>query len=113
MWIDREKFYALGIDGDGKRIETITSNPGHLLFTGILDLEESRNVVRRLLKPDLITRYGIRTQSTLSSDFDELSYQRGSIWPYDNWMIALGMKSLGYDREYALIRESILGLTKS
>lgn len=38
---------------------------------------------------------GIRTLSSQSWAYDPLSYQRGSVWPVDNALIALGLKRSG------------------
>ena len=108
FWIAESNFFALALDGKGKQKKTITSDPGHLLFTGICDEEKENKIVKRLFKPDLWTIYGIRTHSTLEPDFNPLSYQRGSIWPHDNWLIAEGLKKLGYRKEYRKIKKAIL-----
>lgn len=92
FWMPDERFYALSIDGSGRKICAVTSNPGHLLFTGILPKSRAAAVVSRLMRPDMLTPYGIRTHSSLEPDFDERSYQRGSVWPHDNGMIAMGME---------------------
>lgn len=103
-----EKYFALALDGKKKQKRTITSNPGHLLFTGIIKEEKIDFVVKRLFQEDLWTDYGIRTHSKKEPDFDPKSYHLGSIWPHDNWIIAQGLKKLGYKKEYQKIREAIL-----
>jgi len=108
FWMPESNFFALALDGKGKQKLTITSDPGHLLFTGICDKKKENKVVKRLFKPDLWTIYGIRTHSTLEQDFNPLSYQRGSIWPHNNWLIAQGLKKLGYKKEYQKIKKAIL-----
>ncbi len=108
FWVIEGDYYALGLDGDGKQINKVTSNPGQLLLSGILEKNEADNVVRRLFQPDLITPYGLRTHSMLEKDYDQYSYQRGSVWPHDNWMIAQGLLRMGYKMEYELIKESLL-----
>lgn len=52
--------------------------------------------------------FGIRNHSTLEEDFNPKSYHLGSIWPHDNWIIAQGLKKLGYDKEYQKIKNAIL-----
>jgi glycogen debranching enzyme len=108
FWMEDEKFFALALDGDKKQVKKITSNPGHLLFTGIIEEDKINFIVKRLFKDDMWTPYGIRTHSSLEKDFDPLSYHLGSVWPHDNWIIAQGLKKLGYQKEYDKIKEAII-----
>lgn len=108
FWMPDLHYLALGLDGKNVQRRAITSNPGHLLFTGILDKERADFVVARLTEPDMLTNYGIRTHSSKEPDFDYKSYHLGSIWPHDNWIIAEGCKEMGYNEVYKRIRQSIL-----
>src|SRR5579859_1385611 len=90
-------FWAMGLDGDTARIETVTSNPGHALWAGLLRGEEARLTVDRLLGDDVRCGWGIRTLSSRARTFNPMSYHNGSIWPHDNALIALGMKRAGAD----------------
>lgn len=109
FWMENLKYFALGFDGNKKQIKKITSNPGHLLFTRIInDKRKVELVVKRLFKKDLFTLYGIRTHSSNEDDFDPKSYHLGSVWPFDNWIIAQGLKNYGYLKEYQKIKKAIL-----
>jgi glycogen debranching enzyme len=90
-------FWAMGIDGEGKCIETITSNPGHALWAGLLRGKEARPTIQRLLGEDMLCGWGIRTLSGRARTFNPMSYHNGSVWPHDNGLIALGMKRAGAD----------------
>jgi len=108
FWMEKEKFFALALDGDKKQKKAITSNPGHLLFTEIVGEDHLEPLVQRLFEPDLWTPYGIRTHSTKEPNFDPLSYHLGSVWPHDNWVIAQGLKKIGADKEYRQVRDAVL-----
>ena len=108
FWMPKEKYFAIALDKEGQQIKEITSNPGHLLFTGILNKDKERAVVKKLFSTELWTLFGIRTHSTRESDFDFESYHQGSIWPHDNWIIAQGLKKLGYKQEYNKIKNALL-----
>ena len=108
FWLKDEGFFALALDGYKKQIKSVTSNPGHLLFTGIVDDRKVDLVVRRLFKKDLFTSRGIRTHSTFEPDFYPESYHLGAVWPHDNWIIAQGLKKLGYKKEYRALRIAIM-----
>ena len=109
FWMEEQGFYCLGIDGSDNQIKPITSNPGQLLFTGILDKERASRVVNRIFQKDMWTPYGVRTHSTFEPDFDPLSYQRGSVWPHDNWIIAQGLIKEGYKKEAKKVKEALFG----
>lgn len=108
FWFSSEKFFSLAIDGKNQQQKIITSNPGQLLFSGICEPEKAKAVVKRMFKKDLWTSFGIRTHSTKESDFDPFSHQRGTIWPHDNWIIAQGLKEMGFKKEYQKIKKALL-----
>jgi glycogen debranching enzyme len=109
FWMEDKKYFALALDGKKQQKKVITSNPGHLLFTGIIrEKEKIELVIKRLFAKDMFTPYGIRTHSSLEEDFDPKSYHLGSVWPHDNWIIAQGLKKLGYKKEYQKIKNAIL-----
>lgn len=107
LWYKKANYFSLATNDAGERDETVTSNPGHLLFTGILSKEQADGVVRRLMSEDLWTPYGIRTLSTLDKEFDANSYQQGSVWPFDNWVTYQGMLKAGYEAEAEKIKDGL------
>lgn len=96
----------------------IRSNPGHCLWSSIKvgDKYESiinnqyiEDVVHRLLKEDLfVPNAGIRTLSTKSKFFDPNSYHNGSIWPFDNGLIAEGFENFGFKKEAEQVKQAVL-----
>lgn len=108
FWWAEEDYYVIGLDGEKRQRRSVTSNPGHLLFTGILPNQQEHVVVSRLMKPDLLTDFGIRTLSANDPDFEDHSYHMGSIWPHDNWIIWKGMRWAGFDDEAAEVRRRVL-----
>lgn len=108
FWMKDEKFFALALNGKKEQKKVIASNVGHLLFTGIIDEKRINMVVRRLFKRDLFTPRGIRTHSAFEPDFHPESYHLGAVWPHDNWIIAQGLKRLGYTKEYRALKLAIM-----
>jgi len=100
FWQPQRGFYALALDAEKKPVDPISSNPGHLLFTRVLNRDRARAVVQRLMKPDMFSGWGWRTLSQDESIFNPLSYHRGSVWPHDNSLVAHGM-ALNEFREQA------------
>jgi len=108
FWMEDKKYYCLALNGKKEQRKAITSNPGQLLFTGIIEKDKIYYIVKRLFEDDLWTPFGIRTHSEKEPDFDPKSYHLGSVWPHDNWLIAQGLKKLGFKKEYQKIKNSIL-----
>jgi glycogen debranching enzyme len=107
FWCEETGFYAYALDGDKKPVRTIVSNPGHLLWSGLVSRERAGRVIARLLEPDMWSGWGIRTLSEKNPAFNPFSYQNGSIWPHDNAIIAMGCKRYGFAEEAAIIARGI------
>jgi glycogen debranching enzyme len=97
FWCEDLGFYAFGLDPDKQPIKTVASNPGHCLWSGIVRPDRAEAVMRRLLEDDMWSGWGIRTLSARTPAYNPFSYQRGSVWPHDNGIIALGFKRYGFD----------------
>lgn len=110
FWLPEKNYFATALSESKFPDGRISSNPGHLLFSGILDEEDGKikAVVDRLFEDDMWTKYGIRTHAESNPDFHHMSYHLGSVWPHDNWIIAQGMKKYGYNREYEKIKHALL-----
>lgn len=106
LFWDRGAESAVAV-ANGKAMKQMSSNVGHLLFTGILDRVQESQVIDHLFSRSMYTAYGIRTESSDSNGFDEKSYQNGSVWPHDNWLIAKGLKS-SRAHLYRKIRDAIM-----
>jgi glycogen debranching enzyme len=107
FWCEETGFYCYALDGDKKQVRTIVSNPGHLLWSGIVSRERAGRVIARLLEPDMWSGWGIRTLSEKCPAFNPFSYQNGSVWPHDNGIIAMGCKRYGFSEEAARIARDI------
>jgi glycogen debranching enzyme len=107
FWMESEGFYCLGLDNHKQQIQSIASNAGQLLFSGIVPQERSQQLVERLFEADLWCGWGVRTLSSKHQGYNPISYQRGSVWPHDNSMIAAGLKRYGYHQEVNRIAEGI------
>lgn len=107
FWCEDLGFYAFGLDPDKKPIRTIASNAGHCLWSGIASPDRAALVVRRFFEPDLWSGWGIRTLSARNPAYNPFSYQRGSVWPHDNGIIALGFRRYGFAAEAARVARDI------
>ena len=107
FWCDDIGFYAFGLDADKQPVRTIASNAGHCLWSGLASRDHAKRVVQRLFEPDMWSGWGIRTLSAQNPAYNPFSYQRGSIWPHDNGIIALGFKRYGFAAEAARVARDI------
>ncbi|GIH16995.1 amylo-alpha-1,6-glucosidase [Rugosimonospora africana] len=100
FWIEeRGGYYALGLDGDKKKIDSLTSNNGHLLWSGIVPPDRARMVADRLMSDALFSGWGVRTLSTLDAGYNPIGYHQGTVWPHDNSIIATGLCRYGFRKE--------------
>jgi hypothetical protein len=99
FWMEQQNFPALAVDGEGRQVDALASNAGHLLWTGILDPEDARAVTSRLLQDDFFTGWGIRTLAAGQHYYHPMSYHNGSIWPHDTMLAAEGMAAYGFSAE--------------
>lgn len=108
FWMPDADFPALALDGDGRRVDVLASDAGHLLWSGLLDPEDAAAVGRRLLESDFFSGWGIRTLASGQPPYHPLSYHRGSIWPHDNALIVLGLAANGLHEAAATVTAGLL-----
>jgi glycogen debranching enzyme len=111
FWLPDRDFLALALDGAGKQIDGIGSNPGQCLQRGLLHPEKAKSVAERLLAPDLFSGWGIRTLSSNSPAYNPIGYHTGSVWPHDNSLIAMGLRSIGAVEQALEVAQGILDMT--
>ena len=100
FWVDdRGGFYAIGLDADKRPIDSMTSNMGHLLWSGIVPPERAATVAQRLLSDELFSGWGVRTLSTADAGFNPIGYHLGTVWPHDNSIIVDGLARYGFRDE--------------
>jgi glycogen debranching enzyme len=99
FWMEDLGFYAQALDSKKRHVRSITSNPGHSIWSGICDPEKAHSVVSRLMQRDMFSGWGLRTLSDQSPNYNPMSYHNGSVWPHDTALIALGLRRLGRNDE--------------
>ncbi|MFE0100088.1 glycogen debranching N-terminal domain-containing protein [Streptomyces sp. NPDC059009] len=108
FWMADRAFPALALDGEGRQVDALASDAGHLLWSGLLDKEYGETVGRRLLEPDFFSGWGVRTVASGQGAYHPLSYHRGSVWPHDNALIALGLARYGLHDEARAVAEGLV-----
>lgn len=99
FWMPEKRYYAEALDRDKIQVDSITTNPGHCLWSGIVSKSKAGDIARRVLEDDMFSGWGIRTLASSEKAYDPQSYHNGSIWPHDNSIIAWGLKKYGYADE--------------
>jgi glycogen debranching enzyme len=100
FWSDeRGGYYVVGLDADKRPIDSMTSNMGHLLWSGIVPEERARVVAGQLMSDWMFSGWGVRTLSRDDGGFNPIGYHAGTIWPHDNAIIALGLARYGFRDE--------------
>lgn len=108
FWLEDRGYYALALDHDGTPVDSLSSNIGHLLWSGIVPPERAPRVVEHLMGPRLFSGWGVRTFAEGQSRYNPLGYHNGTVWPFDNSFIAWGLRRYGFTTEAGRIAESIL-----
>ncbi|MBV9171974.1 MAG: amylo-alpha-1,6-glucosidase [Chloroflexi bacterium] len=107
FWCDDLGFYAFGLDPAKKPIKSLASNPGQCLWSGLPRRDRAERVVRRLLEADFFSGWGIRTLAASHAAYNPYSYHRGSVWPHDNALIALGFARYGFFDQAARVAHDV------
>jgi len=103
FYIPERKFFALALDGKKRKVDSLSSNIGHLLWSGIVDKDKVEDVVRHLMGPELFSGWGVRTMGNKEKGFNPIECHCGTVWPHDNSIIAAGLARYGYRKEAAKI----------
>ena len=96
---ERGGYYVIGLDGDKQRIDSMTSNMGHLLWSGIVPEDRARIVRDHLMSDDMFSGWGVRTISRKDAGYNPIGYHVGTIWPHDNSIVAQGLARYGFRDE--------------
>jgi glycogen debranching enzyme len=108
FWIPERGCHALALDGNKRQVDSLTSNIGHLLWSGLLDDREAVATAERLLDEQLNSGWGVRTLGTSEGGYNPLGYHTGTVWPHENSLIAAGLAHYGHHEEARTIASAIL-----
>jgi glycogen debranching enzyme len=108
FWIEDGEYYALARDPEGGQVDALSSNIGHLLWSGIVDESRAGKLARHLLGPRLFSGWGVRTLSVGEKRYNPIGYHVGTVWPFDNSLIALGLARYGFRDEAGRIARAMI-----
>jgi len=109
----RESFWvngypALALDASKRPVDSLTSNIGHLLGTGMLTPDEEALVAESLSGDDMNSGFGVRTMSAQNSGYNPLSYHCGSVWSHDTAIVLSRLFRSGHPKEAAALADGLL-----
>ncbi|MEU6202436.1 glycogen debranching N-terminal domain-containing protein [Micromonospora musae] len=108
FWVADGEYFALALDPDGRQCDVLSSNIGHLLWSGIVSHERAEKIAQHLVGPRLFSGWGVRTLAEGEIRYNPIGYHNGTIWPFDNSFIAWGLRRYGFAEEAAIIASGIL-----
>ncbi|MGI8887287.1 MAG: amylo-alpha-1,6-glucosidase [Gaiellaceae bacterium] len=108
FWSDERGHYVVALDGEKRQVDALTSNIGHVLWSGIASAERAKATVEKLLSPQLSSGWGIRTMSAEDDGYNPLEYHNGTVWPHDTALVAEGMRRYGFHEEASRVALALL-----
>ena len=108
FWLEDEHFPAIALDGQKQTIMAVSSNPGHLLWSGCVEKSQAEQISNRLMQPDMLTPWGLRTLSEHAYYYNPLMYHCGAVWPFDNAVAVMGLRRYGFKAEAERIARGVM-----
>jgi glycogen debranching enzyme len=96
FWLVERGHYALALDGHKRPVDALTSNVGHLLWSGIVPPRRAASVRDKLMGADMFSGWGIRTMSSRDAGYNPIEYHNGTVWPHDTAIVAEGFRRYGF-----------------
>ncbi|RIV36617.1 amylo-alpha-1,6-glucosidase [Micromonospora radicis] len=107
-WVADRGFYALALDPDGRQCDVLSSNIGHLLWSGIVADDRAEQIAAHLVGDRLFTGWGVRTLAEGEVRYNPIGYHNGTVWPFDTSFCAWGLRRYGFAEEAATVANGIL-----
>lgn len=108
LWLEDVERYAFAVDGSDRRLPTIVSNVGHLLWSRVPSAARARATAALLLSPESLSAFGVRTLAAGQPVYNPLSYHNGTVWPHDNAIIAKGFANYDLMDEACRVFETLV-----
>ncbi|MEU2614794.1 glycogen debranching N-terminal domain-containing protein [Micromonospora sp. NPDC007271] len=113
FWLPQREYYAFALTPDGEPVDALTSNLGHLLWSGIVEPERAGALAAHLSGPELFSGWGVRTYAVDQRPYNPVGAHLGAVWPSDNALVAAGLRRYGYDAEAAKVAAGIFDVVET
>jgi glycogen debranching enzyme len=107
FWMEDVDLYTPALDTAKKPIKIVTSDSVFPLWVGIPDSLRAKKIVDRLMQPDLLTKWGPRTRSRNSTQYNPAEYQNGNVWYQLASIAATGCERYGLTKEADVFDECV------
>lgn len=108
FWLEECGSYALALEVGNRPVDSLTSNPGHVLYAGLADEDKANRMAQQLMSDDLFNGWGIRTLSAANPAYNPVGYHLGTVWPHDNSLIVSGLRRYGLDQAARRVFQGIV-----
>ena len=108
FWLEDKGWYAVALDADKRPVDSLTSNIGHCLWSGIVADQHAATVAERLVSGPMWSGWGIRTLAADEPGYDPMSYHCGTVWPHDNALCVAGLAHYGMKKEALQVANGLL-----
>jgi glycogen debranching enzyme len=113
FWLEELGWYAVALGPDKEPVDSLTSNIGHCLWSGIVDDDRAQLVADRLMSQPMWSGWGIRTLADDEQGYDPMSYHCGTVWPHDGALCAAGLKAYGFDSAALVVSNGLLAASEA
>jgi glycogen debranching enzyme len=110
FWSEERGWYVVALDADKQQVDSLASNIGHCLWTGIVDEDRAAVVAQQLVSDEMLSGWGIRTLASSMPTYNPISYHCGSVWPHDTAIAAAGLRRYGFIEESNRLSVALLDL---
>ena len=108
FWVSDRGWPAIALDGDKRQVDSLASNAGHCLWSGIILPERAPAVAAQLMSAQMFSGWGLRTLASTMHRYNPLSYHNGSVWPHDSAIAAAGLMRYGFVEEASRLIDAVL-----
>jgi glycogen debranching enzyme len=112
-WLDEYGWYAVALGPDKKPVDSLTSNIGHCLWSGIVDEDRASLIAKHLMSPQMWNGWGIRTLAEDERAYDPMSYHCGTVWPHDGAICAAGLMRYGFEDEALTVAKGLFAASEA
>jgi glycogen debranching enzyme len=74
----------------------------------LIEEEYADDVAAVLVSDPMLSAWGIRTMANTEKAYNPFSYHNGSVWPFENAIIAAGLKKYGFVRETHMVFDALI-----
>jgi len=110
FWLGDKKTFAMALDADGKPLRVVSSDPGHLLWSGIVREELAPALAKTMMGESSWSGWGVRTLGAEEVAYNAVSYHNGSVWPHDTAIFGMGLARYGLDEPMSQVANALLDL---